>query len=131
MGDGSMAQSEHLPIYKRCYELCLYLEQLVRGFSRYHKYGPGIEEEPAPLAAARRTGGFIAMTALFLLLVWFILHTIYSRMFVVEAISARVQGPVVVLRAPENGQFEASVNQAGPVHGGQSATSFDPCLETD
>ena len=25
-----MAQSEHLPIYKRGYELCLYLEQVVR-----------------------------------------------------------------------------------------------------
>ena len=38
-----MAQSEHLPIYKRGYELCLYLEQVVRGFSRSNKYGLGDE----------------------------------------------------------------------------------------
>ena len=29
-----MAQSEHLPIYKRGYELCLYLKQVVRRLSR-------------------------------------------------------------------------------------------------
>ena len=32
-----MAQSEHLPIYKRGYELCLYLEQVARGFSRSNR----------------------------------------------------------------------------------------------
>jgi hypothetical protein len=36
-----MAQTEHLPIYKAAYDLCLYFEQLVRGFSRYHKYSLG------------------------------------------------------------------------------------------
>jgi hypothetical protein len=36
-----MAHTEHLPIYKAAYELCLYFEQLVRGFSRYHKYALG------------------------------------------------------------------------------------------
>jgi hypothetical protein len=36
-----MAQTEHLPIYKRAYDLCLYLEQVVRNFSRYHKYALG------------------------------------------------------------------------------------------
>jgi four helix bundle protein len=36
-----MAQTEHLPIYKRAYDLCLYLEQVVRNFSRYHKYSLG------------------------------------------------------------------------------------------
>ncbi len=36
-----MARSEHLPIYKASYDLCLYFEQIVRGFSRYHKYGLG------------------------------------------------------------------------------------------
>ena len=39
----AMAQSEHLPIYKRGYELCLYLEQVVRGFSRSNRYGLGDE----------------------------------------------------------------------------------------
>jgi hypothetical protein len=36
-----MAQTEHLPIYKRAYDLCLYLEEAVRKFSRYHKYSLG------------------------------------------------------------------------------------------
>src|SRR5437870_7015807 len=38
-----MAQSEHLPIYKASYDLCLYLEQVVQGFSRYHKYSLGAD----------------------------------------------------------------------------------------
>ena len=38
-----MAQSEHLPIYKAAYDLCLYFEQVVRNFSRYHKYSLGQE----------------------------------------------------------------------------------------
>lgn len=36
-----MARSEHLPIYKASYDLCLYFEQVVRNFSRYHKYSLG------------------------------------------------------------------------------------------
>ena len=36
-----MAYTEHLPIYKSAYDLCLWLEQVVRGFSRYHKYSLG------------------------------------------------------------------------------------------
>lgn len=38
-----MAHYEHLPIYKRAYDLALYFEQIVRGFSRYHKYTVGAE----------------------------------------------------------------------------------------
>ncbi len=38
-----MAQTEHLPIYKQTYDLCLYLEQVVRNFSRYHKYSLGAD----------------------------------------------------------------------------------------
>jgi hypothetical protein len=38
-----MAQTEHLPIYKASYDLCLYLEQVVRNFSRYHKYSLGAD----------------------------------------------------------------------------------------
>ena len=38
-----MAQSEHLPIYKAAYDLCLYVEQVVYGFSRYHKYSLGAD----------------------------------------------------------------------------------------
>jgi hypothetical protein len=33
----AMARSEHLPIYKQAYDLCLYFEQVVQGFSCYHK----------------------------------------------------------------------------------------------
>ena len=36
-----MARSEHLPIYKASYDLCLYLEQVVLGFSSYQKYTRG------------------------------------------------------------------------------------------
>jgi hypothetical protein len=36
-----MAQTEHLPIYQATYDLCLYFEQIVRNFSRYHKYSLG------------------------------------------------------------------------------------------
>ncbi len=36
-----MANTEHLPIYKSSYDLCLYLERVVHGFSRYHKYTLG------------------------------------------------------------------------------------------
>ena len=38
-----MANTEHLPIYKSSYDLCLYLEQVVQGFSRYHKYSLGTD----------------------------------------------------------------------------------------
>jgi len=38
-----MAQYEHLPIYKKAYELTIYFENTVRNFSRYHKYTLGTE----------------------------------------------------------------------------------------
>jgi len=38
-----MAQTEHLPIYKASYDLCLYLEQVVHGFARYQKYTLGAD----------------------------------------------------------------------------------------
>ncbi|MDQ3774751.1 MAG: hypothetical protein M3461_10520 [Pseudomonadota bacterium] len=48
-----------MPIYKWSYDLCLYVEQVVRGFSRYHKYTPGAElREMKPsdaLSAAHRS----------------------------------------------------------------------------
>ena len=65
-----MAQSEHLPIYKRSYDLCLYLEQVVRSFSRYHKYtrsGRDLREgrraalTPSPLAGEGGDGGYEAV----------------------------------------------------------------------
>ncbi len=36
-----MARYEHLPIYKTAMDLAVYLEQVVRQFSRYHKYTLG------------------------------------------------------------------------------------------
>ncbi len=33
-----MARYEHLPIYKKATDLTIYLEKVVRNFSRYHKY---------------------------------------------------------------------------------------------
>ncbi|MGH7492773.1 MAG: four helix bundle protein [bacterium] len=38
-----MAQYEHLPIYKKAYDLALYFEKIVHSFSRYHKYTVGTE----------------------------------------------------------------------------------------
>ena len=38
-----MAQYEHLPIYKDSLSLSVYIEKVVLGFSRYHKYSSGEE----------------------------------------------------------------------------------------
>lgn len=38
-----MAQYEHLPIYKQALDLAVYLEKVVSGFSRYHKYSLGAD----------------------------------------------------------------------------------------
>lgn len=38
-----MAKYEHLPIYKKAFDLNVYLEKTVRHFSRYHKYTLGTE----------------------------------------------------------------------------------------
>jgi hypothetical protein len=42
-GELAMARYEHLPIYKAAFDLNLYFEQIVRHFSRYHKYSLGAE----------------------------------------------------------------------------------------
>jgi hypothetical protein len=36
-----MAQYEHLPIYRKAFDMTVYVENIVRGFSRYHKYTLG------------------------------------------------------------------------------------------
>ena len=36
-----MAQYEHLPIYKKAFDLAVSIEKMVRNFSRYHKYTLG------------------------------------------------------------------------------------------
>lgn len=38
-----MAQYEHLPIYKQAMDLAVYVEKIVKGFSRYNKYTIGSE----------------------------------------------------------------------------------------
>jgi hypothetical protein len=38
-----MAQYEHLPIYKKAFDMIVYIENTVKGFSRYHKYTLGTE----------------------------------------------------------------------------------------
>jgi len=36
-----MAKYEHLPIYRASFEYLIYCENIVKGFSRYHKYTHG------------------------------------------------------------------------------------------
>ncbi len=38
-----MAGSEALPIYKSALSLAIYMEQIVRGFEKYHKYTIGVD----------------------------------------------------------------------------------------
>jgi hypothetical protein len=38
-----MAQYEHLPIYRKAFDLTIFLENAVRNFSRYHKYSIGAD----------------------------------------------------------------------------------------
>lgn len=38
-----MARYEHLPIYKKMFDLTVYVEDIVKNFSRYHKYTLGSE----------------------------------------------------------------------------------------
>jgi len=38
-----MARYDHLPIYKAAFDFNVYVEQIVRHFSRYHKYTLGTE----------------------------------------------------------------------------------------
>jgi hypothetical protein len=38
-----VAQYEHLPIYKKAMDLAVYVENVVKGFSRYHKYSIGAD----------------------------------------------------------------------------------------
>ena len=35
--------SENLPVFKSAMELAVYMEQIVRGFEKYHKYTMGVE----------------------------------------------------------------------------------------
>ncbi|MFH1922961.1 MAG: DUF1566 domain-containing protein [Planctomycetota bacterium] len=49
-----MARYEHLPIYKKSFELAVYLEQVVAGFARRHKYGLGARLQAGARDVVRR-----------------------------------------------------------------------------
>ncbi|MCP4987665.1 MAG: four helix bundle protein [Colwellia sp.] len=38
-----MARYEHLPIYKKAMDVAIYMEKVVAGFIRYHKYTLGTD----------------------------------------------------------------------------------------
>jgi len=38
-----MAQYEHLPIYRKAFDMTVHIENIVKGFSRYHKYTLGTD----------------------------------------------------------------------------------------
>ncbi|MBI5525159.1 MAG: four helix bundle protein [Deltaproteobacteria bacterium] len=42
-----LARYEHLPIYKKSFDLAVFLEQAVSGFARRHKYGLGARLQSA------------------------------------------------------------------------------------
>jgi hypothetical protein len=50
-----MAQTEHLPIYKATYDLCLHLEQVVAKFARTHRYGLGSQLREGARGGVLRT----------------------------------------------------------------------------
>lgn len=58
------------------------------------------------LRLARRILGYALMLTVLVGLLSFIVYTVYDRLFIIESVAARVQGDVVVLRAPDNGVFE-------------------------
>jgi len=37
----NLAQYEHLPIYKKAFDLQVFFERIVKNFGRYHKYTHG------------------------------------------------------------------------------------------
>jgi len=48
-----MAQYEHLPIYKKAMDIAVYIENIVKGFPRYHKYTVGADLRNLSRAALR------------------------------------------------------------------------------
>ena len=55
-----MARYEHLPIYLKAMELSVYLDTVVRNFSRYHKYSTAFKRRP--ISVFMDTGAFSAKT---------------------------------------------------------------------
>ncbi len=85
-----------------------------------------------------RITGQAALAVLFALLVGFIGFKLFSRLYLVDAVTARVHGPVLVLRAPDNGVFETDDPEPRPTApgdflgmvsliGGGAASVESPC----
>lgn len=91
------------------------------------------------LRLTRRILGYALMLTVLVGLLSFIVYTVYDRVFVIESVAARIQGDVVVLRAPDNGVFElpddfdTNGGEAGQMLGivklvsGGAATIANPC----
>jgi len=62
--------------------------------------------EPDPSAEQRRMIRIGAIALTLLVLSWFIVSSLYARLYTVEAVWAAVKAPVVVMRAPQASFFE-------------------------
>ena len=78
-----MARYEHLPIYKQAMDLAIYLEKIVRNFSRYHKYTLGSDLRDA----SREIVGFIIKA-----------NSTAERLPVLLELRQRLEGLMVLLR---------------------------------
>ena len=58
----------------------------------------------------RRMLGYAFFLGIIFGLLFFVANTLYERLFVIESLSARVLGNVTVLRAPDNGFFQNTLN---------------------
>ncbi|MCD6356843.1 MAG: hypothetical protein J7L66_06100 [Anaerolineaceae bacterium] len=58
-GDLSMAQYEHLPIYRESFKFLIYCETIVKDFSRSHKYTHGQPLLVNKLPRRKRTRGIL------------------------------------------------------------------------
>ncbi|QKQ27105.1 HlyD family efflux transporter periplasmic adaptor subunit [Candidatus Reidiella endopervernicosa] len=72
------------------------LEENVGGFTRF-------------VQGVKRFVGRLVLFSIFAALLWFIGFTAYNRLFVIESLAAKVQGSIVVLRAPDDGFFHQSL----------------------
>ena len=67
---------------------------------------PEATPAPDPDAERRRTFRIAALGLGLFVLCWFVLSSLYLRLFTVEAVWAAVQAPVLVMRAPQASFFE-------------------------
>jgi 23S rRNA-intervening sequence protein len=48
-----VARHDHLPIFRKAFDLAIYLERTVQGFSRYHRYAVGADMRAASRGVMR------------------------------------------------------------------------------